>query len=258
MTNRSSAILHQLTTALLNRDLFHIGYLLMAYAETGEDASVLKHRLMSWIAIETISNVSVDTCCNGDGSICCVDSTGALISLIQTHLDGTLHPSHYIRQVKSFGSFITENFSSANSQSSDVLAKYAVIDIATKERGLCNFADGFGPTGSFQFLLLPAQGERVNLCLWLPREIGHQRYVSAFPYHAREEHAFEEAVKVSFSIAALNSIYDCGSQCVCKAVDCPVDSSFRISLIMKSDSASEGKIRWLSENIRDTVSVWVK
>lgn len=258
MTNRSSAILHQLTTALLNRDLFHIGYLLMAYAETGEDASVLKHRLMSWIAIETLSNVPVDTCCNGDGSICCVDSTGALISLIQTHLDGTLHPTHYIRQVKRLGSFITENFSCSNLQSADSRTKQTVIEYATREKGLLDYAGCIDPVGPFQFLILPAQGERVNLCLWLPHETRHQKFVSAFPHCAGERCTLEETVKASVSIAALNSIYERDIHNARQTDGCCIESYLRISLIMKSDSAKEEKVKWLSENIRGTVSIWAR
>ena len=54
MKNISTAILHQLSAALFDKDFFRVGYLLMALSESSESATVLKDKAVSWLSVEIL------------------------------------------------------------------------------------------------------------------------------------------------------------------------------------------------------------
>ncbi len=182
----SVSILHQLTTALSRKDIFHIGYLLMAYSGVSEEASELKNKFISWLAMETLASVPHDIERPNKNSVYCIDSAGAIVSFLRSYLNSTLAPIQYVLRVKSAGEFLTKHFASIDNTQEVCLEKQETVETITylsskiKRIGLANNP----PT--MRILYLPACGVRTEACVFVSNCTTPSEQTIAIPETSRK------------------------------------------------------------------------
>ena len=180
MKNISTAILHQLSAALFDKDFFRVGYLLMALSESSESATVLKDKAVSWLSVEILASVPHDTRQCDDMRVSCVDGSGAIVSFVSTCLDGNTNPSQYLEKLRTTGRYIIDHFAPVECGTS-TLEKQGVIDAYQHSvRAIEPYCGPILTSCKTNVLILPARGVDYSGCVWTMNERS-RKYVAAIP-----------------------------------------------------------------------------
>lgn len=178
--NISTAILHQLTAALFDKDFFRVGYLLMALSEAPEDAATLKNKALSWLSVEILASVPHDMKQNNDVGMRCIDNSGAIISFLSACLDSAAPPLQYLEKMRATGRYITDHFVPLG-QGAVFLEKQEVMDAYENVVRISELHYGqLLAQCKTSVIIIPARGVDYSACIWAPHG-NNCKYVVAIP-----------------------------------------------------------------------------
>lgn len=207
--NISTAILHQLTAALFDKDFFRVGYLLMALSESPEDAVTLKNKTLSWMSVEVLASVPHDIRQSDDMGVSCIDSSGAIISFLSACLDSAAPPSQYLEKMRATGRYIINHFAPPGF-GAVFLEKQGVINAYQNTVRMSELHYGALLTKcKMNVMILPARGIDYSACIWPPHNNGY-RYTAAIPVQNNKGACKDSMVGEVVAVLLVNQAYKVG------------------------------------------------